>query len=125
LLFSILVGELPVGGGQNISTSLNNGPSGSGTSSGSILIGPNVNVSNECGLQSETFISIPQKEHECDGTNPCNAIDYGNQYGDYSGLASHGGLSFPILTDSRRNQNALGACRTGRVMEEVFTPVVK
>src|SRR2546423_10582937 len=35
-----------------------NGPAGDGSTSGSILSGTNVDVSNECGPQSETFITL-------------------------------------------------------------------
>jgi hypothetical protein len=69
--------------------------------------------------------SQSSNEHDCGGVYPCSAIDYGNQYGDYSGLASYGGLSYPIWTDSRNNQAAAPGCRTGLTMEEVFTALVK
>jgi hypothetical protein len=39
-----------------------------------------------------------------------------NQYGDYSGIASFGGVSHPIWTDKRTGQ---------RLNEEVFTASVK
>jgi len=63
-------------------------------------------------------------EHDCNGTYPCAAINYGNQQGDYSGLAVYNGLAHPIWTDSRANQNTLPNCRPG-AMEEVFTATVK
>jgi hypothetical protein len=74
---------------------------------------PNVRVSD-----------VSSNEHDCDGVFPCGAIDYGNQTGDYAGLASFGGVSYPIWTDSRDQLVALPGCRTGLAMEEVFTAVV-
>lgn len=64
-------------------------------------------------------------EHDCNGVIPCSGIDYGNQYGDYEGLVSFGGISHPVWTDSRRNQTAAAGCRTGLAMEEVFTASVR
>ena len=64
-------------------------------------------------------------EHDCDGLFPCSAINYGNQQGDYSGLASYGGYSHPIWTDSRFNQVPSSGCRGNLTMEEVFTATVK
>jgi hypothetical protein len=63
-------------------------------------------------------------EHDCNGVFPCAAINYGNQQGDYSGLASYGGIAHPIWTDSRRNQAVVPACTVG-AMEEVFTSAVR
>jgi hypothetical protein len=64
-------------------------------------------------------------EHDCNGLIPCSAINYGNQYGDYEGLVSFGGISHPVWTDSRRNQMSAAGCRTGLAMEEVFTATVR
>jgi hypothetical protein len=64
-------------------------------------------------------------EHDCNGLFPCPGIDYGNQYGDYEGLASFGGVSHPIWTDSRDQLNPSAGCRTGLTMEEVFTAKLK
>jgi hypothetical protein len=69
--------------------------------------------------------SVSSNEHDCAGVLPCNAIDYGNQYGDYLGLVSHGGVSHPVWTDSRDNQTAASGCRTDLLMEEVFTATVQ
>jgi hypothetical protein len=55
---------------------------------------------------------------------PCVGIDYGNQTGDYAGLASFGGVSRPIWTDSRNQLNPLPGCRTGLAMEEVFAAMI-
>ena len=41
-----------------------------------------------------------------------------------NGLASFGGVSYPIWTDSRHQLVALPGCRTGLAMEEVFTAAV-
>jgi len=74
---------------------------------------PNVRVSD-----------VSSNEHDCNGVFPCAAINYGNQTGDYAGLASFGGVSYPIWTDSRNQLRALPGCRTGLAMEEVFTAAV-
>ena len=37
---------------------LNNGPDAGGGTSGSVSFGSNVDVSNECGPQSETYITV-------------------------------------------------------------------
>ena len=64
-------------------------------------------------------------EHDCDGVFPCRGINYGNQQGDYAGVASYGGVAHPIWTDSRANLDLAPGCRTGIKMEEVFTAAVK
>lgn len=69
--------------------------------------------------------SASSNEHDCNGIFPCSAIDYGNQYGDYEGIVSYGGVSHPIWTDSRLNQQTATGCRTNELMEEVFTATVK
>jgi hypothetical protein len=63
-------------------------------------------------------------EHDCNGVFPCSAIDYGNQQGDYSGVASYGGVAHPLWTDSRVNQESVAGCAVP-AMEEVFTSAVK
>jgi hypothetical protein len=80
---------------------------------GGVTFAPNVRVSTQSS-----------NEHDCDGVFPCNAIDYGNQQGDYEGLASYGGTSFPVWTDSRRQLAQSPGCSTGVAMEEVFTAKV-
>jgi hypothetical protein len=69
--------------------------------------------------------SVSSNEHDCNGVFPCSAINYGNQQGDYEGLASRGGVSHPIWTDSRRQLESSSGCRTNLLMEEVFTTTVK
>ena len=69
--------------------------------------------------------TVSSNEHDCNGTYPCTAINYGNQQGDYAGLASYGGVSHPIWTDSRLNTTASSGCRTNLTMEEVFTATVR
>jgi hypothetical protein len=64
-------------------------------------------------------------EHDCGGIFPCSAIDYGNQQGDYEGVAAFGGVVHPIWTDSRRQLESAAGCRTNLLMEEVFTATVK
>jgi Neuraminidase (sialidase) len=75
-------------------------------------------------LPNTRVSSVSSNEHDCGGVFPCNAINYGNQQGDYSGLASYGGVSHPVWTDSRLQLNASGGCRTNLAMEEVFTSTV-
>ena len=77
---------------------------------GSTWLSPNVRVTDQSS-----------NEHDCNGVFPCAAIDYGNQQGDYEGLASFGGVSHPIWTDNRGALDPLAGCRTGLAMEEVFT----
>jgi hypothetical protein len=64
-------------------------------------------------------------EHDCGGTFPCTGINYGNQQGDYEGLVSFNGCSYPIWTDSRRQLDPISGCRTNLAMEEVFTAKVR
>lgn len=73
---------------------------------------PNIRVTNESS-----------NEHDCNGLFPCPAIDYGNQYGDYEGIVSLNGVSHPIWTDSRRNQQTASGCSSG-LMEETFTAAI-
>ena len=80
---------------------------------GSSWLSPNVRVTGESS-----------SEHDCDGLFPCPGIDYGNQYGDYEGLVSHGGVSHPIWTDSRRQLDPSPGCKTNLGMEEVFSSTV-
>ena len=63
--------------------------------------------------------------HDCNGVFPCSAINYGNQQGDYEGLVSYNGYSYPIWTDSRRQLDTITGCRNSLAMEEVFTAKVK
>ncbi len=81
---------------------------------GGATFAPDVRVSTESS-----------NEHDCNGLFPCPAINYGNQQGDYEGVASHGGVAHPIWTDSRANSDLSPGCRTGMAMEEVFTAAVK
>ena len=64
-------------------------------------------------------------EHDCGGVFPCNGINYGNQQGDYAGVASYGGVAHPIWTDSRANLEPAPGCSRGIKMEEVFSAAVK
>src|SRR5438874_2607424 len=67
-------------------------------------------------------------EHDCSGLFPCPSINYGNQQGDYEGIAAYGGVAHPIWTDSRRNTERAGdpTCGRGRgIMEEVFTATIR
>ena len=80
---------------------------------GSSWLSPNVRVTTESS-----------NEHDCNGLFPCPGIDYLNQYGDYEGLVSYGGVSHPIWTDSRRQLEASAGCRTDLAMEEVVSATV-
>jgi hypothetical protein len=60
-------------------------------------------------------------EHDCNGVFPCNGINYGNQQGDYEGIVSYGGVSYPVWTDSRRQLAKATGCARNLAMEEVFT----
>ena len=81
---------------------------------GGATFAPDIRVSTESS-----------NEHDCNGLFPCSAIDYGNQQGDYEGVASYGGVAHPIWTDSRQNTDPAPGCRTGMKMEEVFTATVE
>jgi hypothetical protein len=67
---------------------------------------------------------VSSNEHDCGGQFPCAAINYGNQQGDYAGLVSFAGISYPIWADSRNQLNPFGGCRTGVAMEEVFSAAI-
>jgi hypothetical protein len=76
--------------------------------------GPNTRVS-----------TVSSNEHDCNGTFPCTGINYGNQQGDYEGLASYNGVSHPIWSDSRQQLAHLAGCSRSIAMEEVFSATVK
>jgi hypothetical protein len=63
-------------------------------------------------------------EHDAGGFFPSQAINYGNQQGDYEGLVSYNGTSYPIWTDSRRQLDAISGCSRNLAMEEVFSATV-
>lgn len=65
--------------------------------------------------------NVSSNEHDCAGVLPCSGINYGNQQGDYEGVVSYGGASYPIWTDSRRNLDQIAGCSRNLGMEEVFT----
>ena len=81
---------------------------------GATWLSPNTRVTN-----------VSSNEHDCNGLFPCVGIDYGNQQGDYEGLAAFGGLAHPIWTDSRDQLNFAAGCKTNLAMEEVFTATVR
>src|SRR5438552_1097602 len=84
------------------------------TNGGASWSSPNTRVTN-----------TSSNEHDCGGIFPCSGINYGNQYGDYEGLVSFNGTSYPIWTDSRRQLDAISGCSRNLAMEEVFTAKVK
>ncbi|HZE68370.1 MAG TPA: sialidase family protein [Pyrinomonadaceae bacterium] len=65
--------------------------------------------------------TVSSNEHDCSGLFPCDGINYGNQQGDYEGLVSFAGVSYPIWTDSRRQLDPASGCRRPFLMEEVFS----
>lgn len=69
--------------------------------------------------------TVSSNEHDCDGLFPCDGINYGNQQGDYEGLVSFGGISYPIWTDSRLQLSPATGCRRPLLMEEVFSAKVR
>jgi hypothetical protein len=69
--------------------------------------------------------TVSSNEHDCNGIFPCDGINYGNQQGDYEGLVSFNGVSYPIWTDSRKQLAPSSGCRRPLLMEEVFSAVVK
>jgi hypothetical protein len=60
-------------------------------------------------------------EHDCGGLYPCLGINYGNQQGDYEGVVSFNGVTYPIWTDSRRQLDPVAGCSRNLGMEEVFS----
>ena len=84
------------------------------SSDGGATFGANTRVSSESS-----------NEHDCNPLFPCPSINYGNQQGDYEGVVAYGGVTYPIWTDSRRNQEPAPGCTTRGLMEEVFTASVK
>ncbi len=81
---------------------------------GATFLSPNVRVT-----------TAKSNEHDCNGVFPCPGIDLGNQYGDYEGLVSFGGVSHPTWTDSRDQLQPSTGCRTDLLMEEIFTATVQ
>jgi hypothetical protein len=77
------------------------------------------------GAPDTRVSTVSSNEHDCNGVFPCQGINYGNQQGDYEGLVSFGGISYPIWTDSRRQLDPASGCRFPLLMEEVFTAKVK
>jgi hypothetical protein len=69
--------------------------------------------------------TVSSNEHDCNGIFPCDGINYGNQQGDYEGLVSFNGTSYPIWTDSRKQLAPSTGCRRPLLMEEVFSASVK
>jgi len=81
--------------------------------------------SNGGATFSNTQVSTASSnEHDCNGVFPCAGIDYGNQLGDYEGLVSYGGASYPIWTDSRRQLDPATGRARPLLMEEVFSAKV-
>ncbi len=97
------------------------------TTGGRFMTDTYLAVSTDGGATfSNTRVSTASSnEHDCGGLFPCPAINYGNQQGDYEGLVSFGGFSYPIWTDSRRQLEPATGCFRPFVMEEVFTASVQ
>ncbi|HKP37187.1 MAG TPA: sialidase family protein [Pyrinomonadaceae bacterium] len=81
---------------------------------GSSWLSPNIRVSTQSS-----------NEHDCGGLFPCPGINYGNQQGDYEGVVSYGGISYPVWTDSRRQLDTITGCSRALGMEEVFIAKIK
>jgi len=64
---------------------------------------------------------VSSNEHDCGGVFPCSGINYGNQQGDYEGVVSYNGVSYPVWTDSRRQLDHITGCSRNLGMEEVFS----
>jgi len=77
------------------------------------------------GSPNTRVSTVSSNEHDCNGLFPCPGIDYGDQQGDYEGLASIGGSSHPIWTDSRDQLMPLSGCSGNLNMEEVFSATVQ
>src|SRR3954469_15864917 len=75
-------------------------------------------------LPNVRVTDVSSNEHDCSGVVPCAGINRGNQQGDYEGLASFGGVSHAIWTDSRAQLNPLTGCRTALAMEEVSAATI-
>jgi hypothetical protein len=84
------------------------------STNGGATFAPNLRVSD-----------VTSNEHDCSGAYPCASINYGNQTGDYEGVASYGGIAHPIWTDSRKNQQGTATCGSRGLMEEVFSAAVQ
>jgi hypothetical protein len=90
-----------------------------------IYFSQSTNGAASWSLPNTRVSTISSNEHDCGGTFPCAAINYGNQQGDYAGLASYAGVSHPIWTDSRMQLSPARGCRSTTVaMEEVFSATV-
>jgi len=74
---------------------------------------------------SQRVTDVSSNEHDCNGLFPCPSINYGNQQGDYEGVAAFNGTVHAIWTDSRRNTQVPAGCTARGLMEEVFTATVK
>jgi hypothetical protein len=68
--------------------------------------------------------TVSSNEHDVAGYFPSQAINYGNQQGDYEGVVSYNGTSYPIWTDSRRQSDPIPGCSRNLAMEEVFSASV-
>ena len=70
---------------------------------------------------------VSSNEHDCNGVFPCPSINYGNQQGDYEGVAATAASSTPSGPTAGADQRAAppAAAATGTLMEEVFTATVK
>jgi hypothetical protein len=74
---------------------------------------------------SQRVSDASSNEHDCSGLFPCPSINYGNQQGDYEGVAAYNGVAHAVWTDSRRNTTVAPGCSSQGLMEEVFTATVK
>lgn len=90
-----------------------------------VYLAKSTNGSASWSSPNTRVTTVSSNEHDCGGVFPCSGINYGNQQGDYEGLVSFNGTSYPIWTDSRRQLDPISGCSRNLGMEEVFTAKVK
>src|SRR5205085_8816092 len=81
-----------------------NGPAGDGSTTGSISSGSNVDVSNECGPQSETFITLDTRSPKslAAGSNEIFRLPMRGYYSSNSGK-SWGAVDLPLPASEGTN----------------------
>src|SRR5947208_1133729 len=87
-----------------------NGPAGDGSTSGSISSGTNVDVSNECGPQSETFITLDTRNPKnlAAGSNEIFRLPMRGYYSSNSGK-SWGAVDLPLPPTQGTNSINFGS----------------
>src|SRR5947207_671152 len=87
-----------------------NGPAGDGSTSGSVSSGTNVDVSNECGPQSETFITLDTRSPKnlAAGSNEIFRLPMRGYYSSNSGK-SWGAVDLPLPSNQGTNSINFGS----------------